>query len=295
MKRIGFWLAKAVAYGIAITPFCLLYLRSDIYAFFMYHVVRYRRKVVRDNLVKSFPEKTPQEIKKIEKHFYRDFCDFFVESCKLLTVKPAALKKRVTVTNPEVMRELYEKKKSVFMAMHHSGNWEWLWKVMDEVSPHHPCAIYKKFKNHYFDDLVLYARTNHADVADGLIEDKDTLRGLRARKGNLDAIYILSDQSPRGLKTDYWTEFLHRDTCWFTGLEKLAKIFDYPVVYVENVRVKRGHYRVTFKTITENPQQTEDGFIMEQYVRSIERFIHENPDNWLWSHRRWKRTRQTEG
>ena len=294
MKRIAYWLAKAWVYWISLTPFGLLYLRSDVYAFLLYHVFRYRRKVVRDNLQKSFPEKPPKKIKKIEKKFYRNFCDTFVEFCKIFSMKAEAFKERVTVTNPEVMRDLYAKNKSVFMALHHSSNWEWLWKVMDEVSAHQPCAIYKKFSNHYFDDLLLQARIRHADVGDGLIEDKDTVRVLRDRRERIDAYFILSDQSPRGAKTDYWTEFLHRDTCWFTGLEKLAKRFDIAVVYVDMQRTGRGRYNVTFDLICENPAETEEGFIMEQYVRHLERFLQNNPDNWLWSHRRWKHSRPIE-
>lgn len=282
-----------MVYWISLTPFCLLYVRSDCYAFLLYHVFRYRRKVVRDNLVKSFPEKTSDEIKKIEKHFYRNFCDVFVEFCKTFTAKREQIKERFTVTNPEVMRELYRKNKSVFLAMHHSSNWEWLWHVMDEVSAHEPCAIYKKFSNHYFDELLKKGRVRYADLGGNLIEDRETLRALKSRQGRIDACFILADQSPQGGKSDYWTEFLHRDTCWFTGLERIARLLDLAVVYVDMKRTSRGHYTVTFETICESPRTVENGFIMEQYVRHIERFLTEQPDNWLWSHRRWKHSRQT--
>ena len=111
-------------------------------------------------------------------------------------------------------------------------------------------------------------------------------------KDALNAVLVLGDQSPRGADTDYWTDFLHRDTCWYTGLEILAKRYDYAVVYVEMIRPERGKYTVTFKLITDDSLNTENGFILEQYVRHVERFIQNNPDNWLWSHRRWKHTRQ---
>ena len=103
---------------------------------------------------------------------------------------------------------------------------------------------------------------------------------------------ILGDQSPRGAETDYWTDFLHRDTCWYTGLEKLARKYDYAVVYTEMARVERGRYTVTFKLISEDPNSVEVGFVLEQYVRHVEQFILHYPSNWLWSHRRWKHSRQ---
>lgn len=268
------------------------YLGSDICYFILYHVVRYRLKVVRDNLTLSFPEKSAQEIKTIEKQFYHNFCDLVSESLKLRRWTTDKVLKHVHVTNPELLEDLYRKGKSVFLAMHHSSNWEWLWNIQHTTSSHRHFAVYKKLENRFFDRQVFKMRTRFAQGEEVMIEDravKDTL----GRIGNsTNAILILGDQSPRGAETDYWTHFLHRDTCWYTGLEKLAKKYDYAVVYVEMTRTKKGYYNVTFKLICEDPKTTEDGVILEQYVRHVERFIQANPDNWLWSHRRWKHSRQ---
>lgn len=269
----------------------MAYLSSDIGCFFLYHVARYRRKVVRDNLVKSFPEKSAQEIKKIEKQFYHDFCDLVVETLRLRKMTVTEVLNHVTYTNPELLEELYEKGKSVFLAMHHSSNWEWLWKTLSTTSQHHHYAIYKKLESQYFDRLVYRLRTNHSVDKDIMIEDRAVKEALEHIKGSPNAVLILGDQSPRGSEKDYWTEFLHRDTCWYRGIGKLAQMFDYAVVYVEMVRTARGQYSVTFKTICEDPQNMEEDAILEQYVRHTERFIQTHPDNWLWSHRRWKHTR----
>ena len=294
MKKIGFWLVKGVAFMISITPFSLLYLRSDCYCFLLYHVIRYRRKVVRDNLVKSFPEKSSKEIKQIERRFYRNFCDLVVEICKLMRVKPEELSRYVHFTNPELMCDLYERGKSVFTAISHSGNWEWYGKMMHVVSPHKASAIYKRVKDPNFDAFMKQLRLNFNKDREEMIESSVALKTLVRRKDLRNAILIVADQSPRGVASDYWTEFLHRDTCWFYGLEKMAKFLDYAVVFVDMQRVRRGYYDVTFKLICEDPKSTEEGFIMEQYVRHIERSIQDNPDNWLWSHRRWKHSRQPE-
>lgn len=292
MKRIGFWVVKAMAWMIAITPFGLLYLKSDIDAFLLYHVVRYRRKVVRDNLVKSFPEKTLPEIKRIEKRFYRNFCDLTVEICKILRLKPEEMLRHVTFTNPELIQSLYDKGRSVFTAIPHSGNWEWYGKLMHTASRHKVAAIYKKMKNPYFDCFMKQLRTNYNLDQEEMIEASTALKALVRRKDLANAVLIVADQSPRGVNSDYWTDFLHRDTCWFYGLEKMARLLDYAVVFVNMNRVGRGRYSISFDLICEDPKTMEEGAIMEQYVRHVERFIEQNPDNWLWSHRRWKHTRQ---
>lgn len=270
----------------------MLYLGSDIGYFILYYMARYRRKVVRDNLVMSFPKKSAQEIKSIEKQFYHNFCDLVAETLKLRKWSPDDVLKRVTVTNPEVLQDLYGQGKSVLIAMHHSSNWEWLWKILFTTSKHDHYAVYKKLENHYFDQLVYNTRTSHITDREIMIENRGVKEAMEKIKGALNAVFILGDQSPRGADTDYWTEFLHRDTCWYTGLEILAKRYDYAVVYSEMNRTERGKYSVTFKLITDNPQSTVDGEILEQYVRHVERFIQNNPDNWLWSHRRWKHSRK---
>lgn len=288
MKKVGFWLAKCAAYLIAITPFSLLYLKADIWYFLICHMVRYRRKVVRDNLVKSFPEKPVQEIKRIEKRFYRNFCDLVVEICKSTRMKPEDVLKHVTITNPELLEDLYNKKKSVLLAMHHSSNWEWLWKVLFTTSSHRHFAVYKKLENPYFDRYIYQVRTSQSSDKEIMIQDRMTTQRLDQMKDSMNSVFILGDQSPRGSEKDYWTEFLHRDTCWYRGVGKLAQMYGYAVVYVEMVREGRGLYKVTFKTICEDPYSLSEDEIIEQYVRHVERFIQDNPDNWLWSHRRWK-------
>lgn len=292
MKKVGFWLFKGIAFWVSLTPFPLLYLRSDCYYLLVYHVLRYRRKVVRDNLVHSFPEKSSKEIKQIERRFYLNLCDLAVEICKLMTVKPETLAKHVHFANPELIQELYGKGRSYFAAIPHSGNWEWYGKLMHRVSDHKASAIYKRLSNPDFDAFMVRLRKNFNQDHEQMIEAQTALKALVRRKDLVNAILIVADQSPRGVESDYWTEFLHRDTCWFYGLERMAKLLDYAVVFVDMKRVRRGYYEVYFELICEDPQATEEGFIMEQYVRHIERFIEKQPDNWLWSHRRWKHCRK---
>jgi len=268
------------------------YLGSDICCFVLYHVARYRRKVVRDNLVQSFPEKSTQEIKKIEKQFYHNFCDLVAETLKLRRMNTAEVLQHVTLNNPELLETLSLKGRSVLLATQHSSNWEWLWQIQHTVSTHRHYAVYKRLENRFFDRKVFQLRTRFANGQEVMIEDRAVKDVMQRLEGATNAILLLGDQSPKGADTDYWTDFLHRDTCWYTGLEKLARKYDYAVVYAEMTRTQRGRYAVTFKMICEDPKTMEEGAILEQYVRHVERFIQNQPDNWLWSHRRWKHSRK---
>ena len=289
MSKIGFHIAKFWMKFLSIHPYWLLYLKSDVYCFLLYYVFRYRRKVVRQNLLRSFPDKSAKEIKTIERHFYRNLCDLFVEAPKMMCMGPEGYRKRITLVNTEVIAEMEAKQKNIFFAIPHSGNWEWFGKMVPELSSNKGMAIYKMVQNPVFEQLMLYMRTKDCDLE--MVESNSVLRRLAQLRDTRTSVLMMADQTSHGLATDYWTEFLHQDTCWFTGIERIAKKLDYAIVFVSMVRQGRGRYEVSFDLITDDAPALANGEVMERYVRRVERFIEDNPDNWLWSHRRWKHER----
>ena len=273
----------------SIHPYWLLYLKSDCYYFLVYHLLRYRRKVVRQNLLNSFPNKDAKEIKRIERRFYQNLCDLFVEAPKMLRMKSNGYQSRITYTNHELVKQLYEQGKNVFYAIPHSGNWEWFGKMIPELTQHKSLAVYKRVENPVFEQLMLYIRTYGSTLE--MVESNSVLRRLAQLRGSQTAVLMMADQTSHGLAQDYWTEFLHQDTCWFTGIERIAQKLDYAIVFVDMRRQGRGRYEVSFELLVDRPKEMKTGEIMERYVRCVERFIEANPDNWLWSHRRWKHQR----
>ena len=158
------------------------------------------------------------------------------------------------------------------------------------LSNHHYLAVYKKVKSPVFERLMLYVRTKNNEGE--MVEANSAMKRIAQLRDRQNAVLMVADQTPRGVETDYWNVFLHQETCWFTGLEHMAKMLDYAVVFVAMKRVERSRYEVTFHLITDEPAKTEKGFIMESYARCTERSILDQPDNWLWSHRRWKHQRK---
>ena len=293
MAKIGFHIVKLWVDFLSIHPYWLLYMKSDCYYFLVYHLLRYRRKVVRQNLLNSFPEKDAKEIKRIERRFYHNLCDLFVEAPKMLRMNKNGYQSRITYTNTELVKRLYEQGKNVFYAIPHSGNWEWFGKMIPGFTQHQSLAVYKRVQNPVFEQLMLYMRTKDCNLE--MVESNSVLRRLAQLRDSQTAVLMMADQTSHGLAQDYWTEFLHQDTCWFTGIERIAKKLDYAIVFVDMRRQGRGRYEVSFDLLVDRPKETKDGEIMERYVRCVERFIETNPDNWLWSHRRWKHQRpQTE-
>ena len=286
MARIGFHIVKLWVAFLSIHPYWLLYLKSDCYYFLVYHLLRYRRKVVRQNLLNSFPDKDAKEIKRIERRFYQNLCDLFVEAPKMLRMKSNGYQSRITYTNPELVKQLYEQGKNVFYAIPHSGNWEWFGKMIPELTQHKSLAVYKRVENPVFEQLMLYIRTCGSTLE--MVESNSVLRRLAQLRDSQTAVLMMADQTSHGLAQDYWTEFLHQDTGFLDGGEMLAKKFDYPVYYVHITRLKRGYYEARILPITKDPKSMAENAITEQFARMLEANIKESPELWLWTHNRWK-------
>lgn len=289
MKKIGFQLFLLFAYGFARLPVRVLYGLTGFIRVMLHRLLRYRLGVVRQNLRNSFPENTPEQLRKTEKEFYNHLSELFTEYIKMMQVSKKELHDFVAFKNPEVITDLHAQGKSVFLAAGHCGNWELLSKRICDITPHHSIAIYKQLSNPYFDQMVKDARERLETLE--LVESKTAYRALARKNKQLNSVIIVADQSPAGNEMNYWTDFLHQDTAFFNGIEKMAKALDYAVVYLESKRIRRGHYEVTASLITAEPKSLPENEITHQYAQMLEQSIKNQPENWLWSHRRWKHKR----
>ena len=285
--KIAFILFKAFASLISRLPFSLLYLFSGMVRIILQYVIRYRRKVITDNLNRSFPEKTPIEIRNIINCYYRNLADIIVEVIKLQRISPEALKERFIINGFEHLNHAFDSGRSVIMAIGHCGNWEWMGAVFGLLSPVRGFGVVKPLADKNFHKYMESLR--HRFNPDGTIPFQHTYRAfIRNKKEMVTLNAIAADQTPTRSEISYWTSFLNQDTPFFTGVEKLARSLDFSVAYIDIHRTGRGRYTGDIRLITHDPQHTADLEITEKYIRLLEDSIRRQPDNWLWSHRRWK-------
>jgi Kdo2-lipid IVA lauroyltransferase/acyltransferase len=269
-------------------PLGILYFYATIVGFLTIHVVRYRRAVVRTNLHNAFPNKSQAEITRIEKAFYKRFVDFIFESIKAVSIRDKTLMKRTSIKNPEFIQELYDKGKNVIVVCGHINNWEYYALSLPSQVPYKTYSVYQPLKNTFYDRILYKSRSRNGM---GLIETKQLIPFFKEQVDEKRMVVIVNDQSPSNKETAHWNNFLNQETGWNTGPEKLAKKFDYSVVFGYAKRMKRGYYEVEFKDISENPVQTKDGDIIDKYTSVLEDLIQQTPESWLWSHKRWKHNR----
>lgn len=268
-------------------PLSVLYVLSDFLFFVSYRVVGYRKKVVQKNLRNSFPEKTLEELKQIEKDFYRNLCDYGVETLKLLTISKSDLMSRMRFANRELLENFRSKNQSIFFLASHQFNWEWMLVSASLSFPFDIEFVYQPVKNKFFDRFSLATRSRFGALG---IRRKDVARELIKRRNKLKGLASVADQYP-GYKIDkkYRTQFLNQDTVFFYGTNQLAQLTQFPTLYYKVEKIKRGHYLATPTLIGEPPYEKTSDAIIERYIRELEKSIRESPSNYLWSHKRWKK------
>lgn len=271
---------------ISILPFKLLYAFSDVLYVFIYKVFGYRKKIVKENLNLVFPNKSKEEIDRITKTFYHHFCDMMVESIKSLTISEAEIKKRFTFTNIEEIHKIEKANKSIVLMCGHYASWEWVF-ILQKYIKQKGYAVYKRLANRYFDRLVKRIRARYNSY---LITTKETIPILTEAKnrGELTINGFISDQSPKANKAFHWNEFMGIKVPIHTGAEMLAKKLDMAVVFFRVKKLKRGYYETTFETITLNPNEYKDYEITDLFLKLVEKQIHQAPEYYLWTHKRWK-------
>ncbi|MFH0894690.1 MAG: lysophospholipid acyltransferase family protein [Bacteroidota bacterium] len=287
---MGNRIISGILWFIAWTPFFLLYRLSDIMWFFVYVVFRYRRKVVAENLKNSFPEKSEKERRKIARRFYRNLCDVAVEIIKNRHICRSQLLKRIQYENLEILDQLHAQNRSAFGICSHCGNWEWLAMNLDLHVKHEVYAVVKPLSSDYFEHYMNHKLRGHF-TQDRTIPFKQTLRALVKNSKKLTITMLASDQTPARDEIEYYTTFLNQDTAVFLGAEKMAVKMNLPLVFFDVQRIRRGRYHCTLSIIVDQPKDTKEFEVTNAHVRKLEECIRAHPDNWMWSHKRWKHKR----
>lgn len=270
----------------AILPFRVIYVISDGLRFLLFYVIGYRKKVVYSNLRRSFPEKDEAEIHRIAKRFYNHLADVLVESIKGFAMTRKQVYNRHHLINPEVVQEYINHGQSVIGVVAHYNNWEWGSMSGSVNLDADVMILYKPLSNPFIDRFLTNIRKSFGTE---LVSIFRTYKGFKERQ-NKPYLYVLAaDQSPSKVRKAYWVDFLNQDTACLHGPEKYARLYNYPVFYLNIQKVKRGYYTVSGELLTERPADLPDGEVTRLYMKRLEQSIKQAPEYWLWSHRRWKK------
>jgi KDO2-lipid IV(A) lauroyltransferase len=287
--RIGFFLFNLFSRILAKLPKRAMYLFADLLSFTGYYMIQYRKKVVFENLQNAFPEKDPKEIRTIAKKFYKHLGDVMIENIAMLHMNPERLDQFVKISNLQLLNNLYKQKKNVMGILGHYANWELL-TTLPLNTPYTILSIYKPLKNKFFDKKIFEMRKRFNEVPVPMKQAYKTIAQYQ-QSGLPYTVGMVADQSPPKKDIHFRTKFLNQDTAFFLGAAKIAKKYQHTIIFPAVKKRRRGSYEIIFSPLVNDTDGITAEEIMERYVRALENLIKEQPQYWLWSHRRWKHTK----
>tara|TARA_B100000767_G_C19774129_1_gene541670 strand:+ start:4548 stop:5438 length:891 start_codon:yes stop_codon:yes gene_type:complete len=276
--------------GLSILPHFILYGIADFLYLILYKIIGYRIKVVRNNLRLCFPDKTKEELKTIERSFYRHLCDIFIEMLKALTISKKQVLKRFKFNNTELFNNYLREKRGVVLVCGHYSSWEGMLSIGYHIDGK-GYAVYTPLSNKYFEHLFLRSRAKHKIYMGSRYR---VLQDIEIHQNNKECyIYgLAADQSPHPKSKTYWRSFMGIEVPVFNGAERIAKQFDLPVVFADINRVKRGYYEINISLITDKPKDTKKNEITDIFTKTLETQILQDPSQYFWTHNRFKHMNQ---
>ncbi len=269
-------------------PFWFLYPLAEATAFFGYHILGYRREVVRENLTTAFPDKSNAELRRTTKAFYRQLSQVFVESIMAYRFTHMDWVKRVPLVNKEEVLAYLDQGVPVILMSGHVANWEWPALSIGAQMGYPMEFLYKPVTKEKFENIMLKLRTKHGGIA---IAKDSAMREIIKRRKQPRLVGIIGDQLPSMGTEKLWFDFLNRETAFYVGAERIATLTQYAVFYTDTKRTSLGRYEVTFKKIATAPYEKGHSGVIQRYKELLEETIHQHPSDNLWSHRRWKYTK----
>lgn len=290
-QKVIYYILLGILFAIASLPFKVLYALSDFCYLLIYKVAKYRRKTVRKNLTSSFPDKSPEEILQIEKKFYHFFCDYVVETIKLLTLSLEDIKKRIKYSGLEHIHQSTDKGQCIALYLGHYCNWEWITSVGLFLHEGVLCGhVYHVLESKVMNALMLRIRACTGNESIPMATTLKRIVTITRKEKRTILIGFLSDQTPTFPNTHHWVNLLnHPQTLVITGTERVAKQCNFACVYFDITRPKRGYYNIEVIPITDTPKDYVNWEITEKYFHLLEKSIEREPAYWLWTHNRWKR------
>ncbi|WP_419870682.1 lysophospholipid acyltransferase family protein [Chryseobacterium sp. CT-SW4] len=275
-----------ILYLISKSPLRILYIFSDIIFFLNYYMIGYRKKVITQNLKNSFPEKSEKEIREIRKKFYWNFSDYLVETIKSFSISETESRVRMQHINQELFHEAKKEGKNIILLAGHVFNWEWINALARIIPQEHCHPVYRKVNSNFWENQMKKVRNKFGNEA---LEANEVILNIFRSENNGNSAYMfVADQTPHVAHVNYGLEFLHQKTPVFIGYDKLATRMDLVFIYCEMKKVKRGFYQVNYQRIYPDGEKFVENEVVRKFHKLLENTLHKRPDNYLWSHRKWK-------
>ena len=274
---------------ISITPRCFKYYILKPFLALLLILSYYRYKVIAENMAKSFPEKSRQEIRRLVRSYYIHLAEVAVDIISLVGASERRKDRAVNWVNAKEVAERLNGKDWIAVGAHY-GCWEYLplWSRKQMCNTF--MSVYHPMSNVVFDCLFLRLRKYSENITTVPMKSTITYYLRNRNKGKGIILGLLSDQSPNLRADTHWFRFLNQDTAFIDGAESIAMKFRIPILFAYTKRVAPGRYEVMLEEIYDGKEDVAQHEITQRYATRLEEMIKEQPELWMWSHKRWKHT-----
>ena len=280
LSKIYHLILFQILWIISIIPLRLLYIKS----FLISNIFFYRKDIIRSNINSAFNKTSKQGKRKIYYNFRRYFINLILEIVKMISADKNFYKRRIKINNLSILDEYYDKKQSIILMMGHHNNWEWAGQIISIRSKQKFVSVYKKLSNLFFDNLMSKIRERNGTK---VIEMNDIIKYLYEDK-ECKIIGLIADQNPVVNNNTQWIDFFNQNVPVINGPEKIARKMNFPVLFCNMKKINDGYYDITLEHIHDNPKFSDQGDITKKFFKRLEKQINDDPNNYLWSHNRWK-------
>ena len=263
----------------------LRYACSRVLFLLGYRLFGLRRGTIRQNLRRSFPGWTDAELARIRHDFVTRQSELLAELDYARVMGADELRARVQVVDRAGLLGATTK---LVLVCGHQCNFEWALLRLSLELNSGLIGIYKPLGSAWADRYFLAIRSKFGArmlPSKAIRQEIGVIRDARA-------LGLVADQVPRTSPERHWTTFLHQDTAFFKGPERMARLLRAPIVYVSMHRFGRGRYQVELEPLTAVGEKAAAGVPTERYARVLERDITADPAGWWWSHKRWKKLKE---
>ncbi len=260
---------------------------SSIIAFFFYYILPIRKKVVIDNLKHAFPDFTNEKIKDIAYSSYKSFCLTLAEILYMPWLTENQLVKIMVCENRDLIVKRFDEGNGVILLSAHLGNWEYLATSVAAQINKKFSVVVKPQRNPFVDRWMNKYRTKWTNE---IVPLGVSIRNIFSVLLNRGIVAMVADQ--RGPKESIKLKFFERMTSVYTGPAVLSLKTNSPIIYGISIRQKDLNYKVDLIEVDRNnlPDNQEEKIkaLTERMLKILEEIIKQNPEQWLWMHKRWK-------
>lgn len=267
-------------------PLRILYFCFRWIGFIAFRLLNYRKKTIDTNLGIVFPDQSDHARTKIARQFHRHFSDLLAETIKLPYFSNEELSSRFDIRISAELQNYIDQNKDVFIAGAHINQWEWAVAAAGQQLPCRAVGIYKPIHQ---SGTEAYFKAIRQKWNTEMVAMAQVVRDLYRKDRPPSAYLFLSDQSTPHTSQAHYHPFFNIETPFVPGMAQLAHKFNIPIFYFYIEKISRGHYFAHFVPLIDQPKKLNPNEITALYVKRLTEHILNEPTNWLWTHKRWKR------